>query len=263
MRTMDLNIFLQNFIYLINEPNIRNNIINKNIKTNTLITSQSNTKWSGTLFVVGDKNNLFLTKYNSKEYNNTPLTTFFQRNKKKFFTNSKNEKILFTVCYSYTNYKVHFVSFIYQNNTLIHFDPGVSLYNHGQKTIVPSIANIYKNVYKVNKNFELGKCNYFKYKKRKMGIQFNDNNTIFPADAFCQSWTLFFLIRATIADEYSFIENWCQIKPSQREIFLISNFILPFLYNNPSYHNKIIKNSNLPSKNYLNDLFYYIEKNFI
>jgi len=145
--------------------------------------------------------------------------------------------VMFTVCILYDIHLVHYVSFMYdaQKKELTSFDPGVELYHHGQKTIVPLVQQAFEKAHLIAPSHHkiFGACHRFGFKNKKMGVQFNGNiKGRLPADAFCQSWTIFFFVRllhSSEKDPKTFLYHWCNIHPYDREPFITSFFILPVL----------------------------------
>lgn len=233
--------FLQQFIYLMNEKSVRDKIIKQYCKS-----CKHSICYIDTFFVKGPKYHFSLT-----DFENEPLEKKL-KSKIKSLSKKNVDSIHFTICYSYDQNAVHYVAFVYQPNQkkLIHFDPGISVYEHGQKTIVPTVVEIfYKNKW-IEKNNEVGNCKSFKWNNKKTGVQFNRNfNYKYPRDSFCQTWTIFFIIKASTCKTFQFVKKWCDILPEQRETFLIQNFITPLLKTYPSYYNKV--QQNLPKENYM------------
>lgn len=226
--------FLQNFIYYMNLPEIRYATIHKFFRTNKKV------RWWGTFYVSGPKSRIIVNRWNSDTIMQ-PLSIFFEGFAKQLQNNKLN---LFSICYQYEGNKVHYISEIYnaQTKQLIHFDPGVSLYEHGQQTIIPTWERQFRK-YRLLKNAkEIGKCTSYRWHGKQMGVQFDESNPIFPADAFCQTWTLFLFYRLSLdIDDLSFLKNWCAIPPSKRKLFLISNFIMPLLMYQPKHYQNICK----------------------
>jgi hypothetical protein len=247
--------FLQNFIYYMNIPNVRDTIVQKFFK------SQKNIQWWGTFYVSGSKKNMILDRWNS-DIIVQPLATFFST----FAKQLQNDKInLYSICYQYDGNKVHYISDIYdaQTKRLIHFDPGISLYEHGQKTIIPTWEKQYRKYHLLGKSKEIGKCDSYRWHGKQMGVQFDESNSMFPADAFCQSWTIFFFYRLSLnIQDLSFMKNWCAIPPSKRKLFLLSNFILPFLMYERKHYQKICKIMRRKNCNSLSTLYNSMEHCF-
>lgn len=246
--------FLQNFIYFMNSPTVRNEIIRKFYKT------QPSVEWWGTFYVSGPKHKLVVTAHDNRVIEES-LLKFFQE----FSKQLKNNKInIYTICYQYENNHVHYITDVYDNRTqsIYHFDPGVSLYEHGQKTIIPSWERQYKNLGLLKTSTDLGTCHTFSWKGKKMGVQYDGSSGDFPADAFCQTWTIFFLYRLSFnISNYNFVKQWCGIRPSKRKAFLISNFIIPFLTQNKKYYQSVLKMGKLSKKiAYIDILFDIVEK---
>lgn len=251
-KRMELVEFLQNFIYLMNDTQIRNKVIRNCLKQKNL----KSHKWLGTIVLSGEVNKLNVDRVNDKNVNK-PLKKYFNE-----ISWQKDNIYFFTIMYTYENFKVHYLSYIYEPNKkeLTHFDPGISLYEHGQKTVVPSMNKVFCSLNLIKKNSdELGVCNCFRWKGKKMGIQFNGLNEYFPADAFCQTWTLFFFIRYCNSFDYNFLKSWCKLKPQKRELFLISNFVIPFLNQNPQYYKNIQNDINDYTTNYMDYLYQSVE----
>lgn len=255
---VSFHMFLQQFIYLMNETDIRNEIITKRSKF-----FGNNVEWLGSWDVCGNKFDLsFLSIppcFHSSLKDKSVLNVL-----QKKMTLKKSKNCMFTICYHYEDRKVHYVSFIYdrENKRLQHFDPGISLYLHGQETLVPSIYKVFKTIGLVEKNQELGKCiHQTKWKGKIMGIQFDGGeNLALPADAFCQTWTIFFLVRmmANGFESEDFIQKWCSIPPKRREAFLISSFILPILLEFPKFYKRVCNNIDIQD-NFIQIMYDYIE----
>ena len=161
-------------------------------------------------------------------------------------TKIRSKISLFTVCVTYEGNSVHFVSYIYypDQGKLISFDPGVEVYHHGQKTIVPCIRQAFHKCglisnAQINNDLDLGRCTDFEFCGKVYGVQFNG----IAQDAFCQSWTLFFLIRSLFAShsDHSFVNSWCKISPSQREFLIIIYFIIPSLNHFEEFRENYLK----------------------
>jgi len=218
---------LQSFIYTMNENSVRNQLIQDSIR----ISSSSKTLvWLGT----------WTMEYDSKKElrirtTQTRLTEFVQS-----LSFQKHKLYIFTVCFVYDGNRVHYVAFIYYPSLkkLVSFDPGVELYFHGQLTVVPHIRQVFYDLQLISSILtkaqqNIGQCLEFVFCGKKWGIQYNANHQYsLPADAFCQTWTLFFLTRWILQldpMDLSFVRNWCRIHPTRRELFLLSFFILPQL----------------------------------
>jgi hypothetical protein len=249
-KSREISGLLQSFIYAANDPKDRNTIINYYIN---LTNSSKTHQWLGTWHLEYSgkpltQNQLSQSKQQQskrkclqhliKVSESVPELSGFSDKINEFVEKNKNSiqrKIsLFTVCVTYEGNSVHFVSYIYypSEGKLISFDPGVEVYHHGQKTIVPCIRQAFHKCGLIsnaqsNQNVDLGRCTDFEFCGKIYGVQFNGTNQ----DAFCQSWTLFFLIRSlfTTHNDHSFVSNWCKISPVQREFLIIIYFIIPSL----------------------------------
>lgn len=256
---------IQSFIHTMNDKSLRTEIINHYLKKR-----RNDFNWLGTWTVELNNNNNLNVIQNINQLsksNEYSLENLINKNIDKF-----QEKIcLFTVCIVYEINLVHFVSFIYFPNEkkLISFDPGVELYLHGQNTILPNIRKVFKknklisNI-QIKTQQNLGTCTAFNFCGKKWGIQYNGNhNTNLPADSFCQTWTIFFLIKYIQNNNFNFVSEWCKEHPSQREFIIIKEFMIPFtqrfknvqntylLYLNHNEQSDDIKNVLKKLKNYL------------
>ena len=235
----------QYIIYFFNKLSVRTKVIRDAIKE---YKKDDKFCYFGTWYVEGPKLKLmFRDPYDEelkKDFREKmSVYNFIKKHKSDF---ELKRKILFTVCYCYDENNVHFVSFIYDSKKqkLIHFDPGVHCYPKGQDVLVPSIVSVFKRL-KLIKDNRFGKshdelgddCPRYKYilKEEPIGIQYNGEDK----DAFCQSWTLFFLIDQ-IKQYDENVEELCRIIPENRELHLYENFIIPFLKKNPTYLKEII-----------------------
>lgn len=222
---------LQSFIHLMNDFEVRNEVMAYHMRHSK---SRDSCAWWGTLVVRQEKNTLRITDPD-------PLWKFvpatldaFLREKRKSLR--KGRRVMLTVCLLYDTNLVHYVSFLYGDRKLLSFDPGVQLYPHGQKTIVPLVQAAFEAQGLIDSHSIEGACSQFQFRKKKHGVQFNGlvENTL-PADAFCQSWTVFFFVRLLYLPVRStetikgFLADWCTIPPSDREYFITSFFILPTL----------------------------------
>lgn len=242
----ELGKFGQYIIYFFNKLSNRTKIIQNAIKQ---YKKDDKFCYFGSWYVEGPKFKLKFTEPYDEELKkdlkkNTLVYDFMKKHKEDF---ELKRKILFTICYCYKIQSVHFISFIYDSKKrkLTCFDPGVACYPEGQKILVPSIVNIFKKL-KLIENNQYGKshdelgddCPQYQYilKNEPIGIQYNGRTK----DAYCQSWTLFFLIDQ-IKQYDENIEELCRIHPENRELHLYEHFIIPLLKKNPSYLKEIIK----------------------
>lgn len=220
--------FVQEFIYFMNEEEQRNYLIKYHLEQTK---TNKTHKWLGTWYVKQKRNgDLYFVqkKMTIYEYIKNNIT--------------KEEKIyIFNVCLMYNDNRVHYVAFIWINGELISFDPGIQFYPEGQDIIVPKIEKEFQKWSKTARNYlRMGECRKYNWKNKKTGIQYNQKDKIFPADSFCQTWTLYFTIRMlyiSIHDEIETTINYlCEIKPKEREYYLISMFIFPSLM----YHKEFL-----------------------
>lgn len=251
---------LQYLIYLMNDNTLRRDIMQYYInylELNELY------KWCGTLNLILNKSNhqIVVSKRDLEEssfgqfqyeklqqvqqqfnfqFNDLDYKKLYQlvkTNKSKFTEKDHN---LFTVVLVYDGHACHYVSFIYQKmkRVLITFDSGILLYPRGQDTIVPMLRKVFIQLNLIDSkdetddtnNYDLGRC-VQKYCGKQYGIQFNgETNRKLPADAFCQSWTIFFLYRYMVAQgDLGFIKDWCRVPPKDRECFVLTFFLIPTL----------------------------------
>lgn len=167
------------------------------------------------------------------------ITHLLETNKKfrKLFTQRPTVIKLFSVCLQYKVNSVHFCAFIYDpiKKIIVCFDPGASLYLGGERHIIPGIVKAFRQssligMHEKNSVLTLGLCGK-SYFKKFWGVQFNGQHpkeVILPADAFCQTWTLFFLcefILNQLSFDFQYFRHWCHLKPRDRELFLFHDFI--------------------------------------
>ena len=232
--------FKQSFIHLMNEFDVRNRLIRFHMKNSQHTRSF---QWWGTWFVRERDGQLHLQEKDPCWRWTPKNVEDLLRKKCRSLPKDRACTAMFTVCLLYENHLVHYVSFLYFTSTrsLLSFDPGVQVYPHGQNTIVPLIQKLFEKQKRIDSHIVEGACSSFQFKKKKHGVQFNGQvDRSLPADAFCQSWTLFFFMRvlylpeATINNISSFVGHWCKIPPCEREHFLTSFFIHPTLVYFPS-----------------------------
>ena len=242
----DLGLLGQYIIYFFNRLPIRTKIIREEIEKNR---KDDTFCYFGTWYVEGRKNRLrFRSPFDSELHSDLEslsrsftLNQFLRKFKKKF---QIKRKVIFTVCYCYEEGKVHFVSFIYDSDSkkLMHFDPGIHLYQEGQTVLVPSIVNGFVKanlIPKEKSDIEIGtQCARYIYnlKKENIAIQYNGQDK----DAYCQTWTLAFLLKE-IRKSTKNIEHFCTIIPENRSLYLYKEFIIPFLRKNKKYMEEIVK----------------------
>jgi len=247
---------LQSFIYTMNDEKIREELIKTCIKN---CNENKEWKWSGTWTVICKNNNLLMRETNEC------IKNFI---KKKKFNSNVYRNCMFTVCIIYEIHLVHYVSFVYNYETkkLNSFDPGIELYVKGRDTVLPLIRKAFYELNLIEKmdiidDENMGVCNNFKFKGKNVGIQYNNNSKmILKADSFCQTWTIYFLIRLMIGEkDYSFINNWCEINPMERERYLMAFFILPqLMYGSKNISKTFMKNYNIYNINQYNEIINYL-----
>ena len=231
---------LQNIIYFFNQPEIRDHVIEHYLK---MLPKGEHVTWDGTYYF-NEKGMI-----DSHYHPNHPDTTLndFIKNRPAYHTGTLKKKknktslhyyVIFTCCILYEDHKVHYLAFVYNANkqVLVSFDPGIHLYHKGQDVLIPLLRKAFIQAGLISNKKEAmertGLCKN-KYFNRRYGIQYEGSDpstTSLPADSFCQSWTLFFLIeflRHNCSDE--FVSTWCKIKPKYREGFVLLYYFLPWL----------------------------------
>jgi len=233
---------LQNVIYFFNQPEIRDYVIHHYLK---FIPNEKRVDWEGTYYF--DEKGMIDSHYHTgmenvhlKDF--IKSKTIFKREPK-----TRHDYIIFTACILYEGNRVHFLSFIYDKTKkiLVCFDPGVHLYHKGQEALIPLLQESFVHNGLISPKKEsierIGLCGN-EYYGKKYGIQYEGSDpekTNLPADSFCQSWTLFFLIeflRHQCSDR--FVSTWCKIPPKYREGFIITYYFLPWLQQDPFIHKK-------------------------
>lgn len=261
---------IQSFIHTMNDKKLRTEIIKHSLH---LSGKQESYQWLGTWIVQKTKKDLQnVQNIQQLSFSLSSVSHLVSKNKTKL----EQKNSIFTVCILYDINLVHYVSFLYFPNhkKLISFDPGVELYLHGRETIVPLIRKaFYENELikslPIQQSENLGRCHEFSFCGKNWGIQYNGKNYHkLPADSFCQTWTIFFITRYLMQpkEDFSFIKYWCKINPHEREYFIISFFIIPYLthfknvQNQYLYHlQKTYSFSNVSLPEILHELFQYIE----
>jgi hypothetical protein len=224
---------IQNIIYFFNQPQIRDHIINLHIN---ILPAGKKVQWDGTYFF-DEKGNI--DPYHHPGTNGISLTEFLK--KQKAYTDNRASYVMSTCCITYEGNRVHFLSLIYnkKKRMLVFFDPGIHLYEKGQDLAVPIARDAFlKNgwIDSATNIERVGLCST-DYHGKKWGIQYDGNNpktTKLPADSFCQSWTLYYLVeflRNQCAD--TFFSTWCSVPPEKRETFMMMNFFMPHIQTNP------------------------------
>lgn len=159
------------------------------------------------------------------------------------------QEAAFTICISYGVRSVHFVAVVLQKADksgsirVVSFDSGSNLYPHGERVVLPALRRVLRTLTRHVSHVKthVGVCPHHvstptTFRHRRFGLQF-DASTVhrLPADAFCQCWSLFFLVEWAMREgeartqHGAFARQWCQIPPQDRRAFLLRSFILPAL----------------------------------
>lgn len=217
---------IQYLIYFFNQPKVRDYVIGHHIK---ILPAGKDVVWDGTYFFneMGE-----MDASHHPGSNNVPLCAFLAK-RKAYTENKKARHVLSTCCVTYKVNSVHFLSLIYdrKKRTLIFFDPGIRLYEKGQEVVVPVVWDAFTTNKWADKIERVGLCAKA-FKGKRWGIQYDGGSSNLPADSFCQSWTLFYLVeflRNKCSDK--FFSHWCTIPPNKREAFMLMNFFLPHIQN--------------------------------
>jgi hypothetical protein len=257
-RNVEINELIQNLIYLMNDNHLRREIIVHHIEQFEL---NHLFRWCGTINCNLKESSIHLTQkikqlslpspspttttprpvIKFKQIDINKIVQLIKKNMDKFI---EKPYALFTFVLVYDGFACHYVSFIYnrERKELISFDPGVQLYEHGQNTIVPVMKQVFyrlklisveNNQIKDNE-YDFGKC-HETFCGKEYGIQYNGYGSL-PADAFCQSWTIYFLIRFIICQgkTCNFVKDWCQVPPQDREGLILTEFLIPILQYSPN-----------------------------
>lgn len=239
--------YLQTFIHCMNKDRVRSAIMRQHIET----CGDKDSEWFGTWYVrnthprqlhIAEASSFFPRTYLSKD-----LQTALSGREHRFLRGKRYK--LFTVCIVYDMNRVHYVAFVYDRmeRVLISFDPGVELYLHGMRTIIPLVRTAFRQRKLISRRVPiLGPCKDYLLQGKQAGVQYNGRKGYLPADAFCQTWTLFFLCQILSLRDSLFVSRWCKIPPKRRESFLIASFIIPTLEQNPTVSNQYF--SMLPEK---------------
>lgn len=199
---------LQEFIYELNKSRLRTSIIKSSISS---YKDDHPIIWMGT-FTFREKHN-----------NNTVIKNIVNKIEK---YQGKMCICLFTCCYIYDGNRIHYISVIYESATehVIIFDSGFNLYPVGKTFLIPIMKNIFKSLSNTILFFNKTVCPSTNY---GVQLKIQTKKQVIP-DAFCQSWSLFFIqcyVRS--GGKSDFFKSWCQIKPALRDYFLFENFIIP------------------------------------
>lgn len=217
---------IQNLIYFFNQPKVRDYVIGHHIK---ILPTGKQVVWDGTYFF-NEKGGMDPHHHDGLE--GVPLYEFLAK-RRAYTGRDKARYVLSTCCVTYEGNRVHFLSLIYdrKTRTLIFFDPGIHLYEKGQDVVVPVVWDAFARNKWAGRIERLGLCSK-DFKGKRWGIQYDGGSSKLPADSFCQSWTLFYLVeflRNKCTDK--FFKHWCSIPPKKREAFMLMNFFLPHIQN--------------------------------
>jgi len=248
---------IQQIIYFFNEPHVRDYIMNLLLHE---LYPHTPFKYLGTLYVEQgkdmDKNDLYIRE-TGDSLQSVLQKAIVPKNAQHSQHPQHAMDYMFTLCLNYEGAKVHYVSFVYETKPprLVSFDSGSNLYLVGERVIVPIVQTIFEHVGLIpgteSSKRHIGVCNK-RYFLKKFGIQFSGDNPLYrslPADAFCQSWSLFFFMEwvrhfnktKTKSTNGNFVRAWCRIRPSEREWFILSAFFIPLLAYNPYLHKEFEK----------------------
>lgn len=227
---MEIYYILQGIIYSMNEDVNRNFIVRSAI-SKLPPNQRSNYIWKGTFHLKKEEQFHF-----HKRWRKTSTNTY-----------------LFTVAYSYNVDLIHYVSFVLdmKKKQLLCFDPGYNLYTQGKCRIIPTVVNtMIQDGFIKNKIVLKTKCpvmsNYDDDKSRKYGLQFDgtvsSRSKTIPADAFCQTWTLFFLVTyiEKRGKSTAFFQDWCRIPPRFRQVFLLQAFVSPQCHSSEMLQSRLV-----------------------
>lgn len=239
---------IQYIIYFFNNNEIRSKIINSAIKD---YGKKNIVHYMGTISFNGDKikdmklcepyDNEDLKNYygNSIHFENKNVCTFIKDNKDKI---REKPITVFTCCYHYGKANVHFISVIYisKSKEMLVFDSGIDVYPEGETHMLPLLQKAFKEAALLKTTAELGKsCYQHRYiaKDEPAGFQYAGTKKF--RDAFCQTWSLWYIVN--FIKKKKMIRKVCQLHPSNREIFLINDFIVPLLAKNPEWSHDILE----------------------
>ena len=108
--------------------------------------------------------------------------------------------------------------------------------------MLPLIKQAFTQAKLLKNTAELGKsCYQHRYiaADEPPGIQYAGDDKL--RDAFCQTWSIWFLVN--FLKKKKVIRKVCKLHPSNREVFLIKDFIVPILDSHPTWIKKNYKRS--------------------
>lgn len=222
---------IQNMIYFFNQPSVRDHVIKIHTQ---ILPAGKKVRWDGTYFF-NEKGDM--DPFHHQDLGKHPMSFQEFLTQRKVYQKGGDDCrfILSTCCVTYEGNRVHFLSLIYdkKKQVLVFFDPGIHLYEKGQDAAVPIVSNAFRNNKLAKKIERLGLC-AGNYHGKRWGIQYDGGSSKLPADSFCQSWSLYYLVeflRNKCSDK--FFPLWCSIPPERRETFIMMNFFMPHLQNHP------------------------------
>lgn len=246
-RCLDKNT-VQHLIFFFHDERVRRFILDKAIGRNT-----SKLRHWGTLYVSdGSLHDELQTQLHPRLHQWHASSSEGSKGSTSAKAHDRHEA-LFSVCISYEEVKVHYVSIVLRRDAgavqVLSFDPGSRLYPRGEKQVIPAIMRTLRDFYRHTPPLDhSGMCPQ-KFFNLRFGIQFDGRDpmtTKLPADAFCQSWSLLFLVewiyRSHLAQDDPcdrkgpvrksvnyFVQHWCKLAPRKRSLYLLSSFALPVL----------------------------------
>jgi len=231
---------LQELIYFFNEVPVRNFLIEKFLEEG--VRRKTNCQYMGTYFVRekdDDSHVLVLDTDHHQQQSPKDPTCFSDviRQKRSFLLNKKGKKTLFTMAILYKVAAIHFVSFLYDpvQQRIVSFDPGNNLYHNGSRVLIPNCVDAFVGHHMIPHQDHVvhtGMCKDY-FHGRRYGPQYNGEDprqTELPADKFCQSWSLRFVLFCILNDgKHDFVHEWCKIRPRERENSMMTEFFIPIL----------------------------------
>jgi len=225
---------IQQLIYFFNNVPVRDYLIQKCLNDHP----GSGCQYMGTFFVSEQDDDSHVLVLD-KDHHKGEIKTWAEilKHRMSVLKNPQNIKTLFTLAILYDGSAIHFVSFMYDpaTKTLVSFDPGYNLYQNGSRVLIPNCIDRFvklKLIPNQDAYKKTGPCQQFFF-GRKYGVQYNGSDpetTTLPADAFCQSWSLFFVMKTIESrGDTSFVKKWCKITPKNRKALIMKEFFIPNL----------------------------------
>jgi hypothetical protein len=212
---------LQQFIYDLNGSKLRTQIMKMCLKTSN---AKGIYRWMGTIRFTEGMPDLQKTKLLGSLQGKISRCSF-------------DTIFLFTLSYLYEGNRIHYIAVTYdkKTKTVVIFDSGYNLYPVGKTILIPLVKRMFLSLSSKILFFEKTSCQSSKYgvqlkKDTKRHIKLNNDS---HRDAFCQSWSLFFLMcYVRYQGDLNYFEKWCQLKSNQRLEYLIQNFVIPVINSN-------------------------------